>query len=112
MVEPKYVIDTLVKDSKVRAVEGKDGMAVEVKEGEVTELGVGETTVGRPLSRFTEADKKRDMQRLDRALTRTLYLVVKRKGSGWGFPAGELVGRENLHQVCSADPFMSRDAAG
>lgn len=100
LVEPKYVIDTLVKDSKVRAVEGKDGMAVEVKEGEVPELGIGDTTVDGPLSRFTEADKKRDFKRLDRALSRTLYLLVKRKESGWGFPSGELDGRENLHNVC------------
>lgn len=112
LVEPKYVIDTLVKDSKVRAVEGKDGMAVEVKEGEVPELGIGDNTVDRPLARFTEADKKRDTKRLDRALARTLYLVVKRKDGGWGFPSGELVGRENLHQVCSANGIPLEDDVG
>ncbi|CZR66902.1 related to ribosomal protein YmL17 precursor, mitochondrial [Phialocephala subalpina] len=99
MVEPRYISEVLVKDSKVRAVEGKDGMAVEVKEGEEGILGVGEGSVDRPLGRITDADRKGDVRRLDRQLARTLYLVVKRKDGGWGFPSGELVGRENLHQA-------------
>ncbi|KAF8848712.1 hypothetical protein BDZ45DRAFT_681042, partial [Acephala macrosclerotiorum] len=98
MVEPKYISDMLVKDSIVRAVEGKDGLAVEVKEGEEGSLGVGEV-IDRPLGRVTDADRRGDVRRLDRQLARTLYLVVKRKDGGWGFPSGELVGRENLHQA-------------
>lgn len=98
MVEPKYVLETLVKDAKVRAVEGKDGNAVEV-EGDAGDGEGGK--VDMPLSRRTEADRKGDVKRLDRQLARTLYLVVKRAGGGWGFPSGELMGRENLHQVCS-----------
>jgi large subunit ribosomal protein L46 len=39
IAEPKYVAESLVKDARVRAVEGKDGAAVEV-EGE--EVGVGD----------------------------------------------------------------------
>jgi large subunit ribosomal protein L46 len=96
LAEPKYIVDTLVRDARVRAVEGKDGAAVEVQEGE--EL-VGDKEVERPLGRWTDADRKGDLKRLDRRLARTLYLVVKREEGGWGFPAGELVGRENLHQV-------------
>ncbi|PBP27050.1 50S ribosomal subunit L30 [Diplocarpon rosae] len=99
MAEPKYVIERLVKDAKVRAVEGKDGAAVEVKEGEAAELGAGEVKVERPLSRFTQSDRVNDVKRLDRQLTRTLYLLVKSEDGGWGFPSGELVGRENLHQA-------------
>ncbi|KUJ19564.1 uncharacterized protein LY89DRAFT_642690 [Mollisia scopiformis] len=95
MVEPRYVAESLVRDSIVRAVEGKDGAAVEVKEGEVGEEG----RIERPLGRFTDADRTRDVRRLDRALARTLYLLVKRKEGGWGFPSGELAGRENLHQA-------------
>jgi large subunit ribosomal protein L46 len=91
MVEPKFVLDKLVQDSRVGAVEGKYGTAVEVKEGEV-DIGAGEMRVDRPLGRFTDADRKGDVRRLDRALARTLYLVVKRKEGGWGFPSGELVG--------------------
>ena len=97
LTEPKYVQDALLKDARVRAVEGKDGQAVEVKEGDAAEELEGRVEL--PEGRWTEADKKRDTRRLDRQLERTLYLVVKRKGGGWGFPSGELVGRENLHQV-------------
>jgi large subunit ribosomal protein L46 len=94
MSETSYMVDTLVKDAEVRAVEGKDGKPMEAKEGS-EERG----KVEKPLGALTEADKMRDVRRLDRKLARTLYLVVKRENGGWGFPAGELVGRENLHQV-------------
>lgn len=95
IAEPKHVFESLVRDARVRAVEGKDGAAVEVQEGDLVH-GEG---VQRPLSRWTDADRSKDYRRLDRRLARTLYLVVKREGGGWGFPAGELVERENLHQV-------------
>ncbi|KAG4430899.1 hypothetical protein IFR05_013611 [Cadophora sp. M221] len=100
MAEPKYLIDTLVKDSRVRAVEGKDGAAVEVKEGEgEAEMGAGDSKIEKPLSRFTESDKKNDVKRLDRQLTRTLYLLVKPAKGSWMFPQGNLEGKENLHQA-------------
>jgi hypothetical protein len=94
--ESSYLVESLVKDAQVRAVEGKDGKVVEAKEGGDGEGGA----IERPLSPWTEADKNKDLRRLDRKLARTLYLVVKREESGgWGLPAGELIGRENLHQV-------------
>jgi large subunit ribosomal protein L46 len=103
LAEPKHVVDSLVKEARVRAIEGKDGAAVEVQEGDAVHV---DANVDRPLKRWTDADRKRDVRRLDRQLARTLYLVVKREGGGWGFPAGELVGRENLHQVCSMPPHF------
>ncbi|KAI8818519.1 uncharacterized protein EV422DRAFT_551194 [Fimicolochytrium jonesii] len=48
--------------------------------------------------RRTKADEVRDMKSLDRALERTLYLVVKRKDGGWRFPAGKLEGQEVLSE--------------
>ena len=93
--ETSYLVDSLVKDAQVRAVEGKDGRPIEAKDGGDGEGGV----VERPLSPWTEADKQKDVRRLDRNLARTLYLVVKNEKGGWELPAGELVGRENLHQV-------------
>ncbi|PVH74188.1 hypothetical protein DL98DRAFT_500111 [Cadophora sp. DSE1049] len=100
IAEPKYIIESLVKDARVRAVEGKDGAAVEVKEGEgEVELGAGEGKVEKPLSRVTESDRKGDVRRLDRQLTRTLYLLVKPEKGSWRFPQGVLEGRENLHQA-------------
>jgi len=94
--ETQSMVDALVRDAEVRAVEGKDGKSMEVQEGDL----VGRETVERPLGRITEADKKKDVRRLDRKLGRTLYLVVKGGDEKWRFPAGKLEGRENLHNVC------------
>lgn len=54
-----------------------------------------------PQPRVSEADKKGDKTRLDRAMDRTLYLVVKRDGKDakWEFPAAALSTEENLHEV-------------
>jgi len=95
IAETRYLMDSLVRDSKVRAVEGKDGTAVAVEETAEVE----EEEVAKPLSRFTEADKKRDVHRLDRSLARTLYLLVQRENGGWGLPSTEVIGRENIHQA-------------
>jgi large subunit ribosomal protein L46 len=55
------------------------------------------------LRRRTEADEKNDTRSLERSLDRTLYLVVRNKTpngkDNWAFPAGELEGREGLHNV-------------
>lgn len=93
--ETSHLMESLVRDAQVRAVEGKDGKPIEAKDGGDGEGG----SVERPLSPWTEADKKRDVRRLDRKLARTLYLVVRSENGGWALPAGEVVGRENLHQV-------------
>ncbi|KAI9047877.1 hypothetical protein LZ554_007679 [Drepanopeziza brunnea f. sp. 'monogermtubi'] len=99
LAEPKHIVESLIKDARVRAVEGKDGAAVEVKEGEERELAAGEIKVERPLARRTESDQMKDKTRLDRALDRTLYLLVQQSHGLWGFPVGGLEGRENLHQA-------------
>jgi large subunit ribosomal protein L46 len=96
--ETSSMVEALVRDAEVRAVEGKDGKAV-VVEGAEKEMHEG-GKVDMPLERITAADREKDFRRLDRKLGRTLYLCVKRKDGGWGFPAGELNGRESLHQVC------------
>jgi len=104
IAEPKHLVESLLKEARVRAVEGKDGAAVEVQEGDVVHV---DSALERPLKRFTDADRKGEFTRLDRQLARTLYLLVKRENGGWGFPAGELVGRENLHQVCPHFPSLN-----
>ena len=95
--ETETMVEALVRDSEVRAVEGKDGKAMEVK-GEQKEAHEG-GRAERPLGLTTEADQKGDQRRLDRHLQRTLYFCVQ-SVRGWEFPAGTLEGRENLHQVC------------
>ncbi|KAF6842795.1 putative mitochondrial ribosomal protein [Colletotrichum musicola] len=52
-----------------------------------------------PQPRVSEADKKGDRTRLDRAMDRTLYLVVKAKNGKWEFPAAGLSTEENLHEA-------------
>ncbi len=57
------------------------------------------------LTRRTEADERGDVRSLERALTRTLYLLVKRKkvqgkeGAFWSFPNGVVEGKEGLKEV-------------
>ena len=78
----------------------------------VEEEGRGKDFVGKTgqvdmagLRRTTEADQKGDVRSLERALSRTLYLVVKRKrtdgrnGTFWSFPSGGLRDKEGLKEV-------------
>lgn len=85
--EKKATRDALIEDALNRGLSAEEAGA---EAEEVVEI---------PLERRTEADVKKDVRRLDRKLERTLYLVVKNKEGKWIFPSGELVGRENLHQV-------------
>jgi large subunit ribosomal protein L46 len=57
--------------------------------------------VDRPMPRITEADEKNDTKSLNRALQRTLYLLVQNKEGLWQFPQDRL-NEEHLHGV-SAD---------
>lgn len=83
------VVDSLLKDAQARVSED----AEVIPEADIV-------PVERPMPRVTEADEKGDVKRLDRAMDRTLYLVVKGK-EGWGFPADRLSSEgETLHVVC------------
>ncbi|KAM0334331.1 hypothetical protein ACHAQA_001356 [Verticillium albo-atrum] len=52
-----------------------------------------------PQSRVTEADRTGDVTRLDRALEKTLYLVVKGKDGAWAFPKAAVATDEHLHET-------------
>jgi large subunit ribosomal protein L46 len=56
-------------------------------------------------SRETEADKKNDIKSLDRALQRTLYLIVKkpRDQHAWQFPQGAVEDGEYLHDAAERE---------
>ncbi|KAJ3023235.1 54S ribosomal protein L17 mitochondrial [Thoreauomyces humboldtii] len=65
-------------------------------------------------SRVTEADAKKDMKSLNRALHRTLYLVT-RKASGpakgkWELPSGRVEGDEVLREA--ADRSLRKEVGG
>lgn len=93
--EPEEQINALVREAQIEAELGEEGEGMVKKE----------KAVEKPMPRVTEADKAGDMKSLNRALTRTLYLVVKsgkegKEGGRWGFPSSVLMGRESLHTVC------------
>ncbi|KAL8414251.1 hypothetical protein RB594_005470 [Gaeumannomyces avenae] len=54
-----------------------------------------------PLPRTTQADATKDVRRLDRALDRTLYLVVKGRDGTWQFPSDRMSTEENLHETAA-----------
>ncbi|KAM3072015.1 hypothetical protein ACMFMF_007412 [Clarireedia jacksonii] len=95
LAEPDKVREKLVKE----AVGGDETSGEEVEGIEI-------------FPRETEADRKGDQRSLERRLAETLYLVVKggREGeNAWGFPRGEIVGREMLH---TAAERILRQTAG
>ena len=95
MSEPEEQVERLLRDAEV-----------EVKERDVQGEGkvVKKEEVERPMPRITEADKAGDTKSLNRALQKTLYLVVRREKGQWGFPSAELAKQESLHTV-SRDQF-------
>lgn len=93
--EPEEQIEALVRDAQVEKKEGEENEGLVKKVDEIE----------KPMKRVTEADEVGDLKSLNRALTRTLYLVVKggkegKDGGRWGFPSSVLVGKESLHTVC------------
>jgi len=55
--------------------------------------------VGKRATRFTEADKRKDLRSLDRRGERNLYLVTKSEDSSWSFPRAAIRKGEFLHQT-------------
>ena len=82
--EPETIVEALVKDAQVDSEE---------------DARTKKDKVERPMPRVTEADRSGDTRSLNRALARTLYLVVKGSNGGWGFPSGVLSGKESLQRV-------------
>ena len=87
--EPAVQIERLVEDAEIE---------VRVKGGEEAK----KEKVEKPKSRWTEADERGETTSLNRLMTRTLYLLVKRRGSEnrWMFPENQLLKDESLHKVC------------
>jgi len=57
--------------------------------------------VGKRATRFTQADKRKDLHSLDRRGERNLYLVTKSEDGLWSFPHATIRKGEFLHQVCN-----------
>ncbi|GAB1320268.1 54S ribosomal protein L17 mitochondrial [Madurella fahalii] len=94
--DPANIVERLLADAEVRISEDGEPIPPEDR-----------VPIERPQPRRTEADEKNDVRRLDRALDRTLYLIVRRKveeveGDGmWEFPAGYVLTEETLHETAA-----------
>lgn len=86
--EPEYMLERLYTEAESRVSEDGEELAFDDR-----------LQIERPLPRKTEADRTWDLTRLDRALDRTLYLVVQRSEGWWQFPSDEVRPDEALHEV-------------
>jgi large subunit ribosomal protein L46 len=84
----EHIADVLARDAVPRISE--DAELIPVEERAPPEM---------PLPRETEADRKQDLQRLDREMDKTLYLMVMRKNLTWEFPTVQLQSDESLHEA-------------
>jgi large subunit ribosomal protein L46 len=87
-----------------KALAEQEGVEVEGIEMEL-EKGVPSVST-RPMSRRTKADETEDTKSLDRALQRTLYLVVKGEDGWWKFPSKPLIKKENVRAVSWTTPIQ------
>ncbi|KAF3924858.1 hypothetical protein ABW21_db0204706 [Orbilia brochopaga] len=88
--------DMSYEDLVTYTVSGEDISASDTEE----EIAA-KKTMTKPLPRETEADATNDVRSLNRKLSRTLYLLVKRgdrQDDAWKFPQANLVEKENLKQ--------------
>ncbi|GAW12794.1 hypothetical protein ANO14919_021650 [Xylariales sp. No.14919] len=91
---------TLSNEERVREILLKDAELRVTEDGEEAPLDEI-VPVERPMERVTEADKTNDIRRLDRALDRTLYLVVQRTDGRWQFPTEDVPTDEHLHETAA-----------
>jgi large subunit ribosomal protein L46 len=101
-----YAKDAWNDELLVGAVESEPDHQVEmlVRDAEATVNATSQDTskkeeIPRPFPRVTEADAKGDLQSLDRALQRTLYLLVQSKDGYWKLPSSPVEGEETLRMV-------------
>ncbi|KAH7374357.1 50S ribosomal subunit L30 [Pyrenochaeta sp. MPI-SDFR-AT-0127] len=97
--------DEVLVGAKESEFEHQVGKLLEDAENSGAEPGAAEApgakkvvreVVDWPMPRITEADEKGDFKSLNRALQRTLYLLVKNKEGRWEFPQDRLR-EEHLH---------------
>jgi large subunit ribosomal protein L46 len=98
-----WQVERLLEDAETTGLENQP---VEAVSSAVTPKKVEHEAVERPMSRITEADEKNDVKSLNRALQRTLYLLVKDKEGRWMFPQDRLQ-KETLKEVRSVAPNTS-----
>lgn len=95
LASPDNIREALYTDAESRVSEDGEALTFEDR-----------LRIERPLPRETEGDRSGDVRRLDRALDRTLYLVVKKSGL-WRFPQAKVWPDEGLHEVCCSSFIVS-----
>lgn len=91
MADPKLSLTKAVRENQVK-LDDEDAVTSQMNKFETG-------------SRVTEADQKNDIKSLDRALQRTLYLIVKkpRDQHAWQFPQGSVEEGEYLHDAAERE---------
>lgn len=98
----QYLVDTTVTGEEetlsIAAARVEAAKEAEAK-GETVEHPT--EIIAKPFPRVSKADLENDTRSLDRKMSRTLYLLVKKKDQegSWRFPQSALVGKENLLEV-------------
>ena len=90
--EPSHQMEALWNDSQSTTSASGDAeeIAAAQKQSEAKQL---------PSPRVTDADHQNDQQSLNRALQRTLHLLVQNQASQWVFPDDGLLEKESLQTV-------------
>ncbi|KAL5336372.1 ribonuclease H-like domain-containing protein [Aspergillus crustosus] len=81
--EPEHIVETLISDAESTANNTSQDTSKQEQ-------------IPRPHPRVTEADQKGDTHSLDRALQRTLYLLVQSKEGYWKLPSSPVATDETL----------------
>ncbi|KAL7271782.1 hypothetical protein RUND412_005433 [Rhizina undulata] len=104
----QFLVDTTVTGEESNTGTDVEGTSSQVPQ-DGAEVGQVKRQSEKPLPRISKADLENDTRSLDRKMSRTLYLLVKRNKGPWFFPESRLVGTENLHQAAER---TLREAAG
>ncbi|KAL4742383.1 ribonuclease H-like domain-containing protein [Aspergillus similis] len=84
--EPEHIVEALISDAESTANNTSQDTSKQEQ-------------IPRPHPRVTEADKKGDTKSLDRALQRTLYLLVQHKEGYWKLPSSAVASGETLRSA-------------
>ena len=106
-IGPAEQTETLLRDAVVEQEEEIEVQEGEAEEGEqkIAKKHVTEDILDRPMPRVTEADQAGDLQSLNRALSRTLYLLVRQGQGAWRFPSSVIEKGEDLVTVSFFGPL-------
>lgn len=98
----QYLVDTTVTgEEEALRIAGARMEAAKEAEAKGEPFEYPTEIIAKPFPRVSKADLENDTKSLDRKMSRTLYLLVKKKRDdhAWRFPQSSLVENENLRKV-------------